>query len=302
MVVSKVVILICTHNPVPEKLYKVLDCIWRNKGDFRVVLIDNASDNSVTRDFQAEFEYTLIYEPRIGNAFARFTALKEVKKNELAIFVDDDNFIDANYVVNALQLFSKHPNWGCFGGRQMIDPVLDVPKSRNIFLPYLGIRDLGSIEKETGATKHWNELEPIGAGMCISPALVDFFIARTNSDQHTFFHLGRKGTGLMSGEDSFIARQAAFLGLDWGYSPELLLIHSIKPTRLKLRYIANLFIGYGRSDVILNKALNVEPPYPYPRSAIMVILQIVYSARKSLLSFITGFRFLGQYFEDSNSK
>ena len=302
MVVSSAVVLICTHNPEPLKLYKVLDSIRKNSGSFRVVLVDNASDNSAARDFQIEFDFKYVYESRLGNSYARFAALKEVRHNELAIFVDDDNFIGLDYIEKALQLFSQHPDWGCFGGKQIIDPRLRVPKGMKIFLPYVGIRDLGPSVLEMSAIKYWETLEPIGAGMCISPEVVRYFLEKLSSNEELFFSLGRKGSGLLSGEDSFIARQAAFIGLKWGYSPELVLEHSIKQDRLTFGYLSVLLTSYGRSDVILNNALNVDPRHPYPNSIFMVIIQIIYSLRKSLFGVILGFRFLGQFLEVSKSK
>ncbi len=302
MVVSSAVVLICTHNPEPLKLYKVLDSISKNSGSFRVVLVDNASDNSAPRDFQVEFDFTYVYEPRIGNSYARYRALKEVKQDELAIFVDDDNYISSNYIEKALQLFSEHPNWGCFGGKQVIDPRVRVPWGMKIFLPYVGIRDLGPRVLETSATTYWETVEPIGAGMCISPEVVRYFLEESNFNEELFFSLGRKKSGLMSGEDSFIARQAAFVGLKWGYSPELVLEHSIKQSRLTFRYLSALLTAYGRSDVILNNALNVVPRHPYPKNFFMVIIMVLYSARKSLFGAILGFRFLGQFLEAPKSK
>jgi glycosyltransferase involved in cell wall biosynthesis len=302
LVVSNAVVLICTHNPEPSKLHKVLESIRKNSGNFRVVLIDNASTNSAARDFQIEYNYRYINEPRLGNSYARFTALKEVNQNELAIFVDDDNYIQFDYIEKALLLFSQHPDWGCFGGKQIIDPLLRVPRGMKIFMPYIGIRELGPNVLEVSATKYWSALEPIGAGMCISPDVVRYFLENSSFNEEIFFSLGRRGSGLLSGEDSFIARQAAFMNLKWGYSPELVLEHSIKPDRLKFRYFSSLLVAYGRSDVILNRALNIDPPHPYPSNVFMVILQIIFSARRSLFRAILGLRFLGQFLEFSKFK
>jgi GT2 family glycosyltransferase len=225
-----------------------------------------------------------------------------VQKNELAIFVDDDNYIADDYISQALKLVHKNSKWGCFGGRQVPNPDTRISSYFRDFLPYVGIRDLGELEISQLASGSWQPIEPIGAGMCLHPQVVHQFLDYIQEDSTKYFSLGRKGKGLLSGEDSFIARQASFIGMYWGYSPDLKMIHDINISRLKLLYFVRLIFNYGRSDVILDSALGVQPSHPYPDNLLDVLIRILYSGRKALLGFLMGLRALGQYVESSSPK
>ena len=290
----KAVVAICTHNPNPEKLHKVLSSIALNKSQFRVMIIDNASSNRDEWDFQSEFGYSLIIEPHIGNAHARFRALVNCKPDELVIFVDDDNFIAEDYIETALKLSADHPDWGCFGGQQIPSTHLVIPRGRFPLLPYLGIRSLGNAEMEVVATFAWNQLEPIGAGMCISPAVVNAFLNSASANRNYFF-LGRSGKRLLSGEDSFIARTSAVINLKWGYSPKLVLTHDIRSSRLNYKYLTRLLFNYGLSDVLLEKAISGHPISIFPRTFREAALAYLYTSTKYRGGWVLGLRHFGQY-------
>jgi glycosyltransferase involved in cell wall biosynthesis len=266
MVIRKAIVVLCTHNPVPSKLQRALSAIAKNKGNFRLVVIDNASTNTDKWLFMLPDSHEYRVEAQLGNSFARFHALNLVKKDELLIFVDDDNYIDQDFVSNAIEIANAFPTWGVFGGIQKKLDSLDVPKIFRHLLPYVGIRSLGPNALSAPAELNWTRLEPIGAGMCIRPEVVK--IARTNilnsSAGLNYFSLGRKGKKLLSGEDSYIARQAFFGNFDWGYSPKLNLLHDINSDRLSMRYFIRLFYGYGRTDLILSSVLNIKKDFVLP--------------------------------------
>jgi glycosyltransferase involved in cell wall biosynthesis len=297
MVIDRALLVVCTHNPNPPRLWKVLNGIRSNTAPFRLVVIDNASSNSAEWDFQSEFRYELIIEPRLGNAYARKVALNILQDDELLIFIDDDNIIPSNFVLHALMLIGSNPHWGCYGGRSKKDEGLKVPFGFKIFLPFLGIRDLGNENLEVRSSKSWNIVEPIGAGMCLHPKLVTLIRSHLDVDSNAYFSLGRKGGSLVSGEDSFFARMASELNMFWGYSPSLEFIHDINPSRLKLKYLVNLLFSYGVSDVRLDSALSVDPISPYPQNAFSALYRFCFSPRKGAFGLILGLRHFGQFVE-----
>jgi glycosyltransferase involved in cell wall biosynthesis len=299
MVVSKALIVVCTHNPNPMKIYRVLEAIRANSANFRIVVIDNASNNRSAWDFSYKFDYEIVLEDRLGNSFARYRALNLVKDDELLIFVDDDNQISVNYIETAIGLLMDNPEWGCFGGMQLLPSDFIVPKGFEIFLPYVGVRSLGETKLEADIEKTWNRVEPIGAGMCISPVAVRHIRTRLERDKEIYFSLGRKGKKLLSGEDSFLARSLNNSGTKFGYSSNLKLIHDIDPSRLTLKYVSKLMFGYGVSDVVLDKALNATPKYPYPSSFFGVLMHLFYSSIQHKYGVILGLRHLGQFYESS---
>ena len=266
MVIKKAVVVVCTHNPNPIKLQAALSAISSNQGNFRMVLIDNASTNTEKWKFLLKTSDEYVIEPQLGNSFARFRALNLAKPGELLIFVDDDNYIDLDYISRAIEIANTYPTWGVFGGNQTKLDTLAVPGLLRNLLPFVGIKNLGPNTKYEPALLNWSSLEPIGAGMCIRPEVV--ILARTNIRESArglnYFSLGRKGKRLLSGEDSYIARQAYFGNFDWGYSPELNLKHDIDQKRLSIRYFIRLFFGYGRTEVMLSLILKVSKEYALP--------------------------------------
>ena len=266
MVIEKAVVVICTHNPQPNKLQRALLAISANEGNFRLVVINNASTNTDKWLSMLPKSHEYLMEMQLGNSFARSKALKIVKKDELLIFVDDDNYINSDYISSAIEIANTFPTWGVFGGSQTKLDYLNVPKLFQNLLPFVGIRTLGPNTKSALADLNWNPLEPIGAGMCMRPEVVK--IAKSNISKPSgglnFFSLGRKGKKLLSGEDSYLARQAFYGNFDWGYSPKLNLLHDIDPKRLSIRYFVRLFLGYGRTDVMLNIILNAKRDWALP--------------------------------------
>ena len=295
--IKSIAILICTHSPSLDKLTTVLEHIYRNSGEYRVLLIDNASTNSDDiKKLNLHFPFEYHFESVVGNAPARRTALKLPRPNELAIFVDDDNYLGSEYISIAQKLAAQNPDWGVFGGRQIAvtESVYSSPFYK--FLPYLGIRELGESQLTAPASLYWSDLEPIGAGMCLRPEVIAAFRNHEESEAE-FLKLGRRGRSLLSGEDSFIARQAYFVNLSWGYSPKLVLTHDINSNRLRLGYLLRLLFAYGRSDVRLNNALKIDSEYKYAKNLLVVMLRFFYTANKNQKGWVLAFRHLGEYYE-----
>jgi len=299
MVIDRAVVIICTHNPEFSKFERVLLAIFSNQSKFRVVVVDNASTNNVVEELQKKFNFQIEREPNLGNSFARFKALTLCRKNELLIFVDDDNYLDPTYIQNALSIASRSLTWGVFGGAQVKSSTLQVPKRFSSALPFVGVRNLGPTEFSELASLRWNRAEPIGAGMCIRPEVIKKAISSIKNDDRelNYFSLGRKGRKLLSGEDSFIARQATYLDLKWGYSPKLVLEHDINRKRLSYWYLIRLLIGYGRTDIYLDLILRNSRDYPLPVSFIGAFESFMGSWLLRKNGFIFPFFHFGQYFE-----
>ena len=294
MVKTTALVAICTHNPELDKLDKVLSSIFSNVVPKRVLIVDNASTNGIPFKLAKKFKTEYVLENRLGNSFARHKAIEFAKSNELLIFVDDDNYISDTYIETALRLSHMHPDWGAFGGKQLPIENLHVKRKFRSLLPYVGIRSLGNEKKDSMATPFWSELEPIGAGMCISPDLIDKLKSLLENN-FSYYSLGRKGAGLLSGEDSFIARTAHLYSLKWGYSPELQLTHDIKAKRLTTKYMIQLMHSYGLSDVSLDTAIGNFDHFPYPSSFWKALQSWFYTTVSHKSGWIIGFRHLGQY-------
>jgi glycosyltransferase involved in cell wall biosynthesis len=258
MVIKGAVIVVCTHKPNLEKLGIVFDKIRLQAGGHRVVVVENARLDMDVEEFVKKYKFKYVHEEQLGISYARHNALKQVKSNELLIFVDDDNFISENYVETALKLAKIHPNWGAFGGQQTALQSLKVSYFKSKSLPFLAIRSLGNRILQEKATFTWNPLEPVGAGMCLRPEVVKAALQRIRKDGLNYFKMGRSGTRLISGEDSYLARMAAGLNLEYGYSPELQLTHAIESNRLNSKYLCKIYFVYGITDIFLNQIFELD--------------------------------------------
>ncbi len=93
-------VAICTRDR-PELLKKCLESILRLRANesryFPVLVVDNASSTSATREVATNADVLYVLEPRPGLDFARNRALAEVT-TEMIAFVDDDAVVDGGWV------------------------------------------------------------------------------------------------------------------------------------------------------------------------------------------------------------
>ncbi len=263
--VLPVSVIICTANPRMDIFQRVLDSVEEQTlghTKYEVVIVDNNSEPPLVAEaLRKDREMTLrvIRQPRQGLSFARVAGIRAAR-GELIIFVDDDNFLDSKYLEAALRIHREHPEIGAFGG--ISEGILERPvgKWKTKLLPYLGVRDYGN-EPITSTEDHWGQWEPIGAGMVTRRDVAEKFAELIESIPHAG-NLGRRGSDLLSGEDSLFARIANRLGYACSYQPSLKLQHFIKKERLKAKYLARLIKGHGRSYVVLQRVLG-RPAEPF---------------------------------------
>ncbi len=298
----KSLIVICTFNPNSDLLNKVLESCIKQSIASRIVIVDSAGTTNVAKLAAIEFRTEYKYCEKVGIAEARYLALKQQRSDELLIFVDDDNVLEANFVMFALENANNNLHWGVFGGRLVLPVDYKIPVLILPFLPYLAIKDLGPLPRENKASLYWNELEPPGAGLCIRYEVTSKFLDSISSSGSDFFQVGAIGNKQFRGEDSYIARQAHFLNLHWGYDPRMILTHRFDKSRLKVVYLVKLLVRYGVSDVRLNHALHIEPQYPYPWNTKLLCIGLIYHLRKGISGTPTALRLIGQFLASRKSK
>jgi hypothetical protein len=258
-------ICICTHNPRLDIFEIVVNAIANqtlNKDFYQVWIIDNASNPPISdRDLapltKFGIKYHLLWEPRLGNMYARQLAA-QVIPGESLIFVDDDNELLPNYLEVVNEILDSHPEIGYFGGKLLSGIKVDYPQWMEKLLPYIGIKDIGdiAISRCIEGDYHWEEWEPPSAGAVVRKVVLKKYF-ETLAKLPLDVVVGRQGSqGLLSCEDSLIAKCSYDLGLECAYQPRLQLIHHINPARLQFEYLFKLLYNYGRSDVILKKILN----------------------------------------------
>jgi glycosyltransferase involved in cell wall biosynthesis len=249
-------VIVCTHNPsqvVFEWVLTSLECQTLPKDQFEVIVVDNSSAVPLTQEAlrsKRTLNLTLVREPMLGLTHARCKGILHAR-SDLVVFVDDDNYFLPDYLEQALAIAAREPEIGHFGGIAM--PLYEEPISKwqEKFLPSLGVRDNGP-EPITSRENRWGEWEPIGAGMVCRRRVCEQFVELVRRSELAQL-LGRKGTQLMSGEDTLFARVATDTDYACSYQPSLRLFHFIRSTRVRMSVLGRTLYGHGRSYVILEK-------------------------------------------------
>lgn len=261
----KVSVVLCTFNPRRDLLIWALKSIERQslpKQDFEFVIVDNNSNPPLDAADFAEgipVSFRLIRQPKAGLCHARVAGIAATSA-PLLVFLDDDNYLDADYLEQALSIAADHPYIGCFGGKSRAVFEGRVASWKHRLLAYLGVRDYGS-QAITSNQRCWGEWEPIGAGMVCRRDVADRF-AQWIDALPSASRLGRRELGLMSGEDTLVAQAAYSLSYSCSYQPALKLSHWMKAPRLRSVVLARTLAGHGRSYVVLQNLKGEPVPRP----------------------------------------
>jgi glycosyltransferase involved in cell wall biosynthesis len=280
-------VCVCTHNPRPSVFHSVLQSLARQtlpKSDYHVWIVDNCSHPPIDHDDteplrRGGVSHTVLQEPVLGNVYARETAVRATSGKWL-VFVDDDNELFDDYLTTVVDIARSHPRIGCFGGKLLPPPELPVERWMEPLLMYVAIKDCGD-EVVTKCVDKWGIWEPPTAGAAVHRRVLNRYLEALGTLRESTA-LGRKGrSGLYSGEDSLMMRGAFALGLQCSYQPRLKLWHHIAPSRLKFSYLLRLIYYFGRSHVILERALGHRIVAPRLRSVAGLLKRIPSSRERA---------------------
>jgi glycosyltransferase involved in cell wall biosynthesis len=249
-------VIICTHNPRPDYLRRVLDALKAqtlSASQWELLLVDNASREPLASAWDLSWHPHArhIREDELGLTPARLRGIGE-SRAEVLVFIDDDNVLAADYLALALELIRSHPWIGAFGGNHVGEFETN-PESW-----WQGrMEDLSLIEVKKAAWACLAGIEglalftPGGAGMVIRrPAVLRWAEAADKDPLRRL--LGRKGAALVGHEDTDIALFVCSLGFALGRFPQLSLTHLIPSARLEKSYRLRLEEGNALSSAILD--------------------------------------------------
>ena len=260
----KLRIVICTHNPNLSRLFMCFSSIRNQRGlEYCDVLI---VDNGTSPTLQVEVEritklfgYHYTSVPWANLTKARLLGIEygELITPQFFLFVDDDNYLHPEYVEIGTKFLEKNSNVGAAAGKS--EKSQQLLKSKNSWAnKYLAIRDLGE-ETLISNTLDWEICDPHGAGLLLSYSAAETFLKFMKQTRHSV-ELGRSGNKLLSGEDTLICLLLKRNGLKTAYVPGLVLTHDVSAERFKLRYLARLASGMGKSDYQLARVLGDPEP------------------------------------------
>jgi glycosyltransferase involved in cell wall biosynthesis len=246
-------VVICTHNPRPDFLRRVLDALKEQKllkEQWDLLLIDNASREPLAKTFDLTWHPLArhIREDELGLTAARLRGIKE-SNGKLLVFVDDDNQLQSDYLQECLSLAKNYPFIGAMGGQ--VIPEYEVPPAEDIkpFLHYLLIRKFDEVKWSNLLNFH--ATSPCGAGMCIRREVVNEYARLVAADPRRK-ELDRKGESIFAGGDSDMALCSRRVGLGTGIFPSLRLVHLIPQKRLTQSFFLKAAFGGGYSFTLLD--------------------------------------------------
>ena len=240
-------IIVCTYNR-DKYLYGALQCIAENgypTDAYEIVLVNNMSTDNTESEcqrFQNDYptvDFRYFVETQQGLSFARNRGIKE-SHGEFLLFLDDDSYIQPNYLINLQHQLEAFPNADAFGGK--IDPVFESGEPPK-WLSKWNYSWVSAIDMGDKVCPFEGKAFPIGANMGISKAILSK-IGVFNTE------LGRSKKNLMGGEEKDLFERIRQQGGNIYYFPDVVVQHVIPPSRTTKDYVKRLGEGVGRSERI----------------------------------------------------
>ncbi len=271
---KKLSIIIATiySNRRDANLTKILAiCTSELQGlDFEIIIVNNGAEKlrtntlaRFTQDIKAK-RIVLIQENRPDLTIARNIGIKN-SKGKYIYFLDDDVEILPGYFHLILDVFRKHDDCLCVGGKVVVKEKSQIEKFTDPFY----YRFLSPPDFPESLTKISAPYYVAGASMTFKKEAFDLF--GTFNEK-----LGRKKGTLLSNEDSEMVMR---IPIENTYiEPKAVVVTSIDISKLSNTYFIRRFFWQGVSDGIM---LAGERPLPYYDLREL-------SLRKGLMSLLIG--------------
>lgn len=140
-------VIVCTYNPNPAYLIRVLSGLKRqtiNLAHWGLLIVDNGSSTPVSEKCEASWQPKLhfIKEMKQGLTHARLAGIS-ASSGEYIVFVDDDNVLNDRYLETAQSLVESFPSLAVFGSGKIV-PEFEIPPRQEIqpYLQMLALREI----------------------------------------------------------------------------------------------------------------------------------------------------------------
>jgi glycosyltransferase involved in cell wall biosynthesis len=244
-------VIICCYNS-EQRIGKVLGYIGSQENmdgiDWEVIVVDNASRDRTSEVARKSWDrrnidFQVVHEAKPGLSNARIRGL-QTAVYDIIVFVDDDNLLEKDYLLQAFKLMKDNPGVGLAGGYGTA--ISDV-KFPPWFHEYGTVYAVGEQAVKPGILASSRPYLH-GAGLVMRKEAWDYLI----NNGFTFILSGRKGKSLSSGEDSEISSAMRFSGYELWYEPSLKFKHIISEERINWKYVRQLAKQFGKSSVIID--------------------------------------------------
>jgi glycosyltransferase involved in cell wall biosynthesis len=246
---ESVSVVICCYNSaarLPETLLHLAEQKIPQGMEWEIVVVDNAStDNTaaVAGRFAAthpELSVRIVPEPQPGQMFARVRGLKEAR-GRIVLFVDDDNWLEREYVALVAETMSTRPEIGALGGMSTAVYEENPPQwmaRHHRWYAVSGLPQDGAQLSEVGFL--W------GAGTAFRRSGLEQILS------HAFRVPGRQGASLPAGDDHELCYRLRRLGQRLFCDPGLRFQHYLPAQRVQWTYLRRLHYGEGEASVLLD--------------------------------------------------
>ncbi|MCL1850899.1 MAG: glycosyltransferase [Bacteroidetes bacterium] len=238
-------IIICTYNR-EKYIYNVLQSLVQNDFPtdlYEIVLINNNSTDQTEekcKTFQQDYpQITFRYfiETHQGLSFARNRGIKEAQGDTL-VFLDDDAFVNQDYLTNLVYYLKEYPDMIAFGGE--VSPLFETGITP-VWLSKWSYSWVSAINLGNKVTLFKGNKFPIGANMGFRKEYFEKY-----GDFNT--SLGRNKKNMMAGEEKDIFNRSNRETEKIYYLPQLKVKHVIPESRTTKAYIKRLGEGIGMSE------------------------------------------------------
>lgn len=253
-------IIVCCYNSI-KRLPVTLQALQRleipKNWDIELVLIDNNSTDGTAHwatqywiDSGNKFPMKSLTETQQGIGFARLHGVEAAKFSTI-LFVDDDNELSSNYLINGCEILSKHSDVGILAG--ISHGIFQNPLPKWIFpgfpfKPLMNALAVSTPETSTSGYVIDDRQNFVTAGTFFRKDIFE----TVSSLGHELILKGRSGNTLLSGEDDEFCYWAKMMGYRLYRSENLHFNHHIESSRIDQAYFERLFFGFGYGSVVLD--------------------------------------------------
>jgi hypothetical protein len=262
-VFARLSVVICSHNPRPAYLVRVLDALRTQSLPFEnweLLLIDNASKDGLASQFDIGWHPRgrHVREEQIGLTAARVRGIRE-SFGDIIVFVDDDNLLAPDYLEQTLRISESWPALGAWGGQCIPEFEQRPAEWTRRYWNWIALCEVDRDRWSNLATD--TAAMPYGAGMCVRRCVANHYQLKLGRDPNRPT-LDRTGDLLIAGGDTDMCLSSCDLGLGNGQFTALTLTHLIPAGRLEESYLLRLVESMTYSSALLRYFLGIRPSRP----------------------------------------
>lgn len=269
-------VAICSHNPDPAVLRRLLDGLKAQtypRDQWELLLIDNNSAPPIAGQADVSWHPAarVLTESRLGIIHARLRAVKESAGDDV-LFLDDDTIPDPTYLEVGTRTLAENPVLGVLGGYGIAEFPCEVPAWMGEFRPFY-LDFAYSPERQEpfqyARTHIMGPWIPPTAGMIVRKNILEHY-AQVVAGDSLRGNLGRRGRGqsamLQGGEDEDIALTAIDLGYASGITRSMTYTHVIPAWRMRPEYLVKMLYSsnYSTAQLLVRRGLK-KPAAALPR-------------------------------------